>query len=305
MVSRQPQVWPDIIGPAFLRMPFGQVLLGTIAGDGSLNQGSPRARGLEITHSEHQMYYVMFKQAVLTKNFVCTEVSPYVRKPDKLYKSSPVYTSYLFSARTTPEFEALSSIVYLPWKDRSVKLYHSFWLKRLDLMGMAIWWCNDGRLNWNNFQGDISTHCTYDEALECYFALLEVLPGVKFNPSRKNNKGTSYFVINVLRQTLEKFLMEIVPFIPLPNLLYKFVPKHKSYQETFDWLAFIKKEIPEFEPVINKFWFRPLQVLKKRGYDYNLAFEQVYINAKAKLCDKKSKEDQIYNKRYFIDKIKS
>lgn len=203
-----------------------QVILGSILGDGTIARSSVTANfHFKVSHGDRQKDYIDFKQKLLQN----------VTKHD-LYNISNFRgfnkrkNARIYTAQTIPLYQ-LEEIGALCLKNGK-KVVTREYLDKLDLLGIAIWFMDDGDNHLNFATGSFSHDecqiiCTYFKEkwdLDC---------GIIDHLVKYGDKVKTYYYITVLpsRESRSRFIELISPYI-LPSLRYKLFHKTRTQIES-------------------------------------------------------------------------
>jgi LAGLIDADG DNA endonuclease family len=232
-----------------LSMSTKQILLGSLLGDGSLKiaKNYKNARFSE-RHSMVQEDYLRWKFSQLN-----TELKGVISicKPEK--SSYSKHAKIIYQSATNENLTGLHHLTHI----RNQKVIKRNWLNNLTALGLAVWWCDDGSLNVLKRQG---VFCTDDFSRPEQIILaryLEVDWGIHCkiieNPVKNKHKETirvDYRLRFSTFENLQAFFRLILPFIPVPSMLYKIMICYDDpiYQQR--WISEVKQALPYFSSEI-------------------------------------------------------
>lgn len=211
-----------------------QLILGSILGDGMLEIPKEKAgnRGncfLRIRHSEQQLPYLQWKKDLLVKHGLTAADTKLVREVTRIKKYNKSYVSYVLCSRRSPRFSWWETEAYESAANgkRRKKVTRRL-LNRLEPLGLAIWYMDDGHLAFNpkgngkggSFQIILSTECFTEEEnlkIQRYFDVMWDIHFRLMSAGKMNGHG-KHLVANMTEGS--KFLGIVKPYIH-PTLAYK------------------------------------------------------------------------------------
>ncbi len=132
---------------------FDQIVLGSLLGDGMLE--IPRERNgntgncvLKIKHSGAQLKYLEWISESLCDYGLCGK-NPIRRTISYHKRTGKEYESYLFESRRSVKLSMWEKDFYKHSGKRRHKIVTRRVLNRLEPLGLAIWWMDDGHLAYN------------------------------------------------------------------------------------------------------------------------------------------------------------
>lgn len=208
-----------------------QVLLGGILGDGSVKKyKNYKTARYAFRHSEIQSEYFYWKAREL-KN-LASENSTHVQE-----RNSAGNRMLRFQTLALPSIES----IYLVTTENNEKSIRREWLNKLDPLGLAVWWMDDGSLIGNTTKGVFCTDSfSYEEQVILQRYLAEEWDiEVRIKPV-KGREGHNRLHLTSVRE-LKKLLRVIIPVIPVESMLYKVLVlyKHLEYQQR--WVSEVAK----------------------------------------------------------------
>ncbi|OGE82877.1 MAG: hypothetical protein A3B10_02590 [Candidatus Doudnabacteria bacterium RIFCSPLOWO2_01_FULL_44_21] len=210
------------------------IILGAILGDGSLKiQNEYSNANLQIRHSETQKEYLLWKAERLSE--ISGDKSISVQKADGFSKNK----KWRFFSKRTP---ALTEIHRLTHKHNKLCIKRK-WLNQMTPLSLAVWWCDDGSLI--GYGGRKGVFCTdgFDESSVRILAhYLKVVWNIRVIVApvgrKRDGKQEQYWRIWIRSQEeLKKFLRIIIPYIPVPSMLYKTILLYKDSQFQERWIS--------------------------------------------------------------------
>ena len=259
-----------------LSMSTKQILLGSLLGDGSLKiaKNYKNARFCE-RHSIVQEEYLRWKFNQLNPEL---KGLLSIQKPEKSSYSKKAKISY--QSATNEKLTILHHLTHIQNK----KVIKRSWLNNLNALALAIWWCDDGSLNVLKRQGVFCTDgFSYKQQL-ILIRYLEVDWGIRCkiieNPVKNKMKQivrTDYRLRFVNFQHLQAFFRIILPYIPVPSMLFKIMICYDDPEYQQRWISEVKQALPNFASEIRTMYEMPFlnygQLVKKIP---NLTFRHVF-----------------------------
>lgn len=259
-----------------LSMSTKQILLGSLLGDGSFKipKNYKNARFSE-RHSIIQKDYLRWKF-----NQLNTELKGAISisKPEK--SSYSKHAKIIYQSATNENLTVLHHLTHV----QNQKVIKRNWLNNLTALGLAIWWCDDGSLNVLKRQGVFCTDSFTRKEQLILARYLEVDWGINCkiieNPVKNRSKETIRVDYQLRFSTfanLQAFFRLILPFIPVPSMLYKVMICYDDpiYQQR--WISEVKRTLPHFSSEVTTMYEAPFlryQYLVKKIPD--LTFRDVF-----------------------------
>jgi hypothetical protein len=228
-ISNQ-EFWPMVkrLGSSELK----GAIVGMLLGDASLQHIGRKSR-LVMSHSEKQKEYLLFKKDIVTQ---ITGSDPIVYPKDTYLKiTNKTYSGLAMQTKSLSYFEKLRKIFY----DGQRKQVTELILKRLTILGLAIWYMDDGYLSIQmkrsrkNFHGGeryvydepkissrkikLATHCFSNDEQEIIQRYLINVWGIRTNiykPEPIKNPEQRALYMNATNAN--KFIEIIKPYMLLP-----------------------------------------------------------------------------------------
>ena len=124
-----------------------QVVIGTLFGDGSLQRLKTETRNsrLRVTHKEADKEYLFWKYNLLRPSGV------FLRPPSYRFNHKG-FGSWYFQSRHLPIFTAYRRVFY----PNGIKVVPLEMLDKLELLGLAVWYMDDGSLSKHKKHVDFS-----------------------------------------------------------------------------------------------------------------------------------------------------
>lgn len=142
-----------------------QVILGTILGDSWLGGQGTRATYLACAHGAKQEEYIRWK-ALKLKRFATPRGVKF--SPRTADASGKLHDAYEFWTRSCPYFAYLEQLFYIHTNGRRVKTVTSEVLEKLDRLGLAVWYMDDG--SWHSGYPRIVVQVEWQDILREWFA---------------------------------------------------------------------------------------------------------------------------------------
>jgi len=187
-----------------------QVILGTILGDGWISIPSTRAAYLAFAHGAKQEAYIRWK-ALKLKRFATPRGVKF--SPRTADASGKLHDAYEFWTRSCPYFAYLEQLFYIHANGKRVKTVASEVLEKLDRLGLAVWYMDDG--SWHSGDPRIVVSVEWQDVLRGWFASRWGL-AVRYYILKASPK----VVDMVFRPNSGKFVRLVADFI-IPSMKYK------------------------------------------------------------------------------------
>jgi hypothetical protein len=228
------------------------IVCGTILGDGclQLTSGYKNAR-LSIRHSEKQEEYFQWKVNNLQE--IASPKSVQIQEPCKNSYSSK--NKLLFQSRA---MEDLTKLYKLTHKRKKFCIQRR-WLNCLTPLSLAIWWCDDGSIIGSPPRKGVLCTDGFDEkSVRLLARYLEKVWKVRVHvgPIRRSRKDGNYSKKEYFRlwfstEELKKWFRLIMPFLPVPSMVYKTILIYKDSQFQQRWISEVKEALPAFSESID------------------------------------------------------
>lgn len=194
-----------------------QVTLGTLLGDGSLNnyQDDFLEKSLRFCHSQKQHDYVDYKASFLKK------LGGKVQ--DKEVKNSFSPEKTIFSTLTHQGFYPIYRLVY---DENHKKKVSKEWLEKLDWLGFAIWYMDDGHLDTAQKNNSFSLH-TEGFSLEENQIIQKFYKEKGYKTYIRDDKKGHHF-IHFSTEASEEIWKNIRQYI-CPSMQYKLPERHQGF----------------------------------------------------------------------------
>lgn len=208
------------------------IILGSLLGDGSLkiHKGYANAR-FSFRHSIAQKEYFLWKARELAA--IGSDKCVFLQKADGWAKLEKLR----FQSRALP---VLTELYRLTHEQHQFAISRS-WLNQLTPLSLAIWWCDDGSIISNGRKGVICTDGFDEKSVRLLARYVEVVWKVKMHVGpitrQRANERVRYWRLWLSTEELKKFLRIIIPYIPVPSMIYKFVLLYKDSQLQQRWIS--------------------------------------------------------------------
>lgn len=184
--------------------PLEQLLIGSILGDGSFtkiedtNHSNSR---LSIAHTENQRELLDWKKWILSKHNLDNKIHKnIVSKDEKRYKKDS-YVSFRLRSKTHPIFTYYRNKFY---DSNGEKRVYAEYVRKLDKMGLAIWFMDDG--NRTDYGYQLNTQSFTNEEIEILINYMNYKWGLKCSI---HNEGRIY----IWSRSVDKFRKLVSPFM--------------------------------------------------------------------------------------------
>ena len=196
-----------------------QVLIGSLLGDGYIGSSHPNskteAKSLTITHSAKQKDYLLFKESLLHDELPG-------RLKEAKYTNSYSTEKVVFWSLSNP---ALNPYDYISYNENHKKTITIELLSKLDWLGFAIWYMDDGSLNSACKSNSIHLHTERytKEEVEC---IVKYFNSVGYKCYLREYRG--YYMVNFSTQSSDEIWKKIREFIP-DSMQYKLPIRHRGF----------------------------------------------------------------------------
>ena len=180
-----------------------QIVIGAILGDSHFSRIYKNATG-EFIHSIKQEEYCIWKRSFLSE--YCSEIK-YSQQFDK--RTNKVYKKVICYIHTNPVFNPYYDLFY----KNKIKIISKELLYRLEGLGIAVWFMDDGYKHKSTNSYCLSTNCFSLEDLE----IVKEFFLKKFNIKMTIHKSRVMYVLRESRLTFKKL---IEPYI-INSMRYK------------------------------------------------------------------------------------
>lgn len=224
------------------------IILGSLLGDGSLKLYKPYKNArFWIRHSWIQKEYWEWKTSRLIE--IQTSKSFQIQKPQGFSKQKKL----LFQSAA---LEQLTEIYQITYKKNRLQIKRT-WLNHLTPLSLAIWWLDDGSIIGNGKRG---VFCTDNLSKKEQIILKRYLfVQWKINVQiGKLNKSKQIFRLYLNTTSLKQFLCLIMPYAPIPSMIYKYCILYKDTELQERWISemmvafFPQIEENQIRSIINK-----------------------------------------------------
>lgn len=225
------------------------LILGSLLGNGSLkiHPGYVNAR-FSFIHSIIQNDYFYWKVTKL--NEIASEKSVFKQKPDGFSKLSKLR----FCSRALPFLTDLYQLTH----DRHHFRVKRKWLNRMNVLSLAVWWCDDGSLIANTRKGVICTDGFDKWTVKMLARYLQIEWNIKTiikTVQKKNDQLSCRFRIWINTDELKKMLRLVAPSVP-KSMLYKVLILYKNSELQQRWISEIvdltKFSMEEVTKIVNE-----------------------------------------------------
>ena len=196
-----------------------QVLIGSLLGDGYIGSSHPNSRteakSLTITHSAKQKDYLLFKESLLHDELPG-------RLKEAEYTNAYSTEKVIFESLSNP---ALNLYDYISYNENHKKTITLELLSKLDWLGFAIWYMDDGSLNSACKSNSIHLHTERytKEEVEC---IIKYFNSVGYKCYLREYRG--YYMVNFSTQSSDEIWRKIREFIP-DSMQYKLPIRHRGF----------------------------------------------------------------------------
>lgn len=181
-----------------------QVLLGSILGDGNLYIGKGKNAVYREEHSLKQIQYAKWKNKIL--NFKETIVN----RKEKRFGNIKEYQQICIYSTASPTLTELFNKIYLNNKKSVTKEI----LDKLEPLGIAVWYCDDGNYNYGRKKISIATLGFTKQENELIKEWLSENFGIMSTIRELKSKFTrGRFFIEISNNNKEKFIALIKPYV--------------------------------------------------------------------------------------------
>ena len=232
---------------SFLSDRCREIVLGMVLGDGSLKIHKPYKNArFSFRHSIGQKDYFSWKVGELKE--ICSESCWWKQEPNGLGGEMLRCQSLAL--------ESLTEIYKITHYHNTLAIKRR-WLNLLTPLSLAVWWTDDGSIIGNGRKGVL---CTDPFTLEEQKILSQYLLKVwKVNVAigkitrERNGEIREYYRL-WFRSTeeLKKFLIIILPYVPVASMLYKTTLLYKDSQLQQRWISEMVKHTNFSEELISK-----------------------------------------------------
>lgn len=237
-----------MIQQSFLSDQGREVILGSLLGDGSLKIYKPYKNArFSFRHSIHQQEYFHWKVGLLKE--ISGESCWWEQEKNGLGGKMLRYQS-IASETLTSLYEATHEKNRLVIKRR--------WLNHLTARSLAIWWLDDGSLITNSRRGVLCTDPFSYEEQKILARYLFKVWGVKvaIGKTTRIREGTRYEYYRLWirsSEELKKFLMIILPHIPVSSMLPKVLLLYQDSQLQQRWISEVSRTTGFSEEVVKDY----------------------------------------------------
>lgn len=206
------------------------LIIGMLLGDGTISNNYV----FKLSHGEKQKEYMEWKIKLLNNHGIKNNgLKEYISKQG--YNIGDIV--YYSQLSITPFIKLLRRVIYKPVKDYAKRKI----LNRLDALGVAIWYMDDGHINIrktgdkiHGFYIKIST-CLYKEQNQIIIDYFNEVWGISFYQFKEGRPGKNTYSLCCGTQEGIKFVELIKPYVEsCPSMLYKIqydLSQRKDYVE--------------------------------------------------------------------------
>ena len=185
------------------------IILGMLLGDGCLKPSGPRAY-LSVSHSEKQLDYLLW---------IRNELLTIFPNQPKLEIHHEKYKMFALCSETRSDLADIRSKIYIPEKVVVDEIFSG-----IDDLSLAVWFMDDGSLNYVNKSRSQYSFATNGFTQEDVYKLKQIMMNnfgveVEVKPTTRRN-GKTQFVLCVSDSCFEKFKSLVTPHI-VPSMNYK------------------------------------------------------------------------------------
>lgn len=223
------------------------ILMGSLMGDGTIKGRSKNRRYFSLSHSSKQKAYIQWLYEEL-KNLCPSNPSPYVSKKG--------YVTYTLRTSSRMEFYHWRERIYTPYKK-----INEWWLSFMNPLAIAIWYMDDGSLNYKNKH-------------KSYFSFATNCFSIKENYLLKNHLQFKYDIkseVKQIKRPNDKYQCNLLihddSFGAFINLVESYIPDCMGYKLPSSQRKFILSS--NIKCNINK------DTLKEMYYDKKLTQSQI------------------------------
>ncbi len=233
---------------SFLSDQCKEVILGTLLGDGSLkiNRNYKNAR-LSFRHSIIQKEYFFWKVNLLQS--VCSSKFFWEQPAEKEVKGN---SKLRFQSAALPE---LTEIYRFTTKRGKLNVSRK-WLNKLTPLSLAIWWMDDGSLVVNSRRGVFCTDsfsCEEHKVIARYFQVVwKIKTQIGSHYDKQTDKNFHRLWIRSTEE-LKKFLLIILPFIKVEQMLPKVLLLYKDSELQQRWISEVESATNFSRETIEKY----------------------------------------------------
>lgn len=223
------------------------IILGSLLGDGSLKLYKPYKNArFWIRHSWIQKEYWDWKIARLSE--INTKQSNQVQSPTGYSKQKKL----LFQSAA---LEKLTQIYNITYKNNRLYIKRK-WLNHMSTLSLAIWWLDDGSIIGNGKRGVFCTDAfsKKDHQLLQRYLHISWKINTKLGILNREYKGHTKQIYRLYlnNQALKKFLVLIMPYAPIPSMIYKYCILYKDPNLQERWISEMLVAFPDWETNIRE-----------------------------------------------------
>ncbi len=207
-----------------------EVLLGTLLGDGAITKGKGYAHPrVVMRHSVKQQSYILWKSQELSS--LASDRS--IAKQGCDGRDGWGGEKLRFQSLTLSVLDEIYQLV-MPHGKKQVRRR---WLNQLTPLSLVVWWCDDGSLVSNTRQGVLCTDGFSKKEVEIIKRYLHVVWGVDTKLGAVSDRPGQYRLYMYSKRSLEKWLRIMLPYIPVQEMLYKFLLLYRDESLQQRWIS--------------------------------------------------------------------
>ncbi|MBI2450887.1 MAG: hypothetical protein HYV52_00910 [Parcubacteria group bacterium] len=233
---------------SFLSKRCGEVILGSLLGDGSLkiHPGYKNAR-FSFRHSVKQREYFFWKLGQLKE--ISGEKCWWLQTKNELGGDKLRYQSLAL--------ESLTELYTLTRKRGKLRIRRK-WLNMLTPLSLAVWWLDDGSLITNSRRGVLCTDSFSYEEQKLLVRYLNKAWNVKaaigkIHRKWKGGENEYYRLWIRSSEELQKLLRIIMPHIKIASMLSKVLLMYKNVDLQQRWISEVRQATGFSQAVIEKY----------------------------------------------------
>lgn len=215
-----------------------EIVLGSLLGDGSLkiHKGYSNAR-FSFRHSKSQSKYFLWKANALEE--ISSSKKIFLQHNDGGFSSQD---KLRYQSRAG---EPLTEIYHLTAKRGKLRITRK-WLNQMTALSLAIWWLDDGSLIANSRKGVFCTDGFDKESVKIIAQYLDKVWNIHthigaIKEKRAGRKQEYYRLWVSSTDEMKKFLRIILPYVPVPSMLYKVLLLYKDQCLQQRWISEVEK----------------------------------------------------------------
>jgi hypothetical protein len=225
------------------------IICGTLLGAQRCLKLTKARRGaiLSIRHSQTQEEYFQWKVTCLQE--IASAKSVQFSAPDKNSYRRAADIKLLFQSRA---LDSLTDLYKITYKQKVLSIRRR-WLNRLTPLSLAIWWCDNGSIIGSPPRKGVLCTDGFNEKsvrrlaryLEKVWKLSPHVGAIHRNRKYGNYSKQIYYRIWFSTEELKKWLRIILPYIPVPSMMYKTILIYNDSQFQQRWISEVKRLAPD------------------------------------------------------------